>query len=177
MAAALGLCVVARFPDVAAATVNTNKHPVLPYYLLPVIYLGFPSTLLTDCECHIIANTTTTTILKMLSTRDQENLVHGHQQVAASKPLNQSTKSLQPKTPGNRYPKTPLKVPLHDENALTGFGGKTVRGKGLANLGGDKIGTTFDKDAFVTPMGRSTFLVIELLLTFTQGHGQGLLLE
>jgi len=86
----------------------------------------------------------------MLAVRDQENLVHGHQQVAASKPLNQSTRTLQPKTPGNRFPKTPLKIPLQDENAPGGFGGKTIlgtKGKGL-----DK-GGKFDQNAFVTPMG------------------------
>ncbi|KAG0645393.1 hypothetical protein D0Z07_8993 [Hyphodiscus hymeniophilus] len=91
----------------------------------------------------------------MFSTRDQENLVHGHQQVAASKPLNQSTRSLQPKTPGNKYPKTPLKIPLHDENAPAGFGGKSVKGKGLENLATGKK-ATFNKDDFVTPMGPRT---------------------
>ncbi|KAL3418214.1 hypothetical protein PVAG01_09929 [Phlyctema vagabunda] len=84
---------------------------------------------------------------KMLAARDQENLVHGHQQVASSKPLNQGVRTLQPKTPGNRYPKTPLKLPVHDENAPINFGGKSVlatKGKGL------------DKNAFVTPMGPRT---------------------
>jgi len=87
----------------------------------------------------------------MFVARDQENLVHGHQQLAASKPLNHGTKGLQPKTPGNKYPKTPLKVPLNDENAGGGFGGK---GKALENfvLGGKKA--TFDKSAFVTPVGK-----------------------
>ena len=88
----------------------------------------------------------------MLATRDQENLVHGHQQVAASKPLNQSKKGLQPKTPGNRFPKTPLKVPLNDENAPAGLGGKSVKGKGLENLATGKKSATFN-DNFVTPMG------------------------
>lgn len=93
----------------------------------------------------------------MLSARDQENLIHGHQQAALSKPLNQTTRNLPPKTPSNKYPKTPLKVPLHDENAPGGFGGKSVlgtKGKGVENLAkGAKNGTTFDKKAFVTPMG------------------------
>ncbi|ESZ94594.1 hypothetical protein SBOR_5005 [Sclerotinia borealis F-4128] len=84
----------------------------------------------------------------MFAARDQENLVHGHQQVAAAKPHNQGTRSLQPKTPGNRFPKTPLKIPLNDENAPGGYGGKgTVlgtKGKGKG-LGG--------KDAFATPVG------------------------
>ncbi|KAJ8059312.1 hypothetical protein OCU04_012273 [Sclerotinia nivalis] len=88
----------------------------------------------------------------MFAVRDQENLVHGHQQVAASKPLNQTTRSLQPKTPGNKFPKTPLKVPLNDENAPGGIGGKgTVLGTKGKGLGGKDA--TFDKNAFVTPMG------------------------
>jgi len=87
----------------------------------------------------------------MLAVRDQENLVHGHQQVAASKPLNQGVRGLQPKTPGNKHPKTPLKIPLNDENAPTGFG----KGKGLENLVTGKKNATFDKNAFVTPMGMS----------------------
>jgi hypothetical protein len=89
----------------------------------------------------------------MLAARDQENLVHGHQQVAASKPLNQGARGLQPKTPGNRFPKTPLKVPLQDENALGGFGGRSVKGKGLENLATGKKGATFNQSDFVTPMG------------------------
>jgi hypothetical protein len=93
----------------------------------------------------------------MLAARDQENLVHGHQQAAASKPLNQGTRGAPPKTPGNRYPKTPLKIPLHDENAPTGFGQKFVlatKGKGLENMTiGGKKEANFDKNAFVTPSG------------------------
>jgi hypothetical protein len=88
----------------------------------------------------------------MLAVRDQENLVHGQQQVAASKPLNQGIRGLQPKTPGNKYPKTPIRVPLNDENAPTGFG-KTVKGKGLEALVSGKSAATFDKDAFITPLG------------------------
>lgn len=87
----------------------------------------------------------------MLAARDQENLVHGHQQAAASKPLNQITK-----TPGNKYPKTPLKIPLQDENAPAGFGGKSVKGKELEGFAIGKNGKTFDKNAFVTPMGPRT---------------------
>jgi hypothetical protein len=88
----------------------------------------------------------------MLAARDQENLVHGLHQAAASKPLNQSTRGLQPKTPGNKYPKTPLKIPLNDENAPTAIG-KSMKGKGLENLMTGKKSTTFDQNAFVTPMG------------------------
>lgn len=88
----------------------------------------------------------------MFATRDQENVIHGHQQLAASKPLANGTRGLQPKTPGNRHVKTPLKVPLNDENAVGGFAGRTQ--------GGDKFGTgmkkaVLDKHAFITPMGPS----------------------
>jgi len=94
----------------------------------------------------------------MLAAKDQENLVHGHQQAAASKPLNQSTRGIPPKTPRNKYPKTPLKINLNDENEPAGFGGgKSVlgtKGKGLENLvTGGRNGATFDKNAFITPMG------------------------
>lgn len=84
--------------------------------------------------------------------------MHGHQQAAASKPLNQNTRALPPKTPGNKYPRTPLKINLNDENEPAGFGGvKSVlatKGKGLENLvTGGKKGAAFDKNAFVTPLG------------------------
>ncbi|KAL9099738.1 MAG: hypothetical protein Q9163_004804 [Psora crenata] len=77
----------------------------------------------------------------MLAARDQENLIHGHQAVAASKSLNQGTRQLLPKTPGNKVPKTPFNLPLNDEN---GNGGLHAT-KGRANNGGN--------NAFVTPMG------------------------
>ena len=94
----------------------------------------------------------------MLAARDQENLVHGHQQAAAAKPLNQSNRQLAPKTPGKKFPKTPLKVPLNDENGFGGQGGgkfgQRTNGKGNENMmtGGKKMGLS-DKNAFVTPMG------------------------
>ncbi len=87
---------------------------------------------------------------------DQENLVHGHQAAAASKPLNQGTRQLAPKTPG-KVPKTPFKLPLNDENNAGGFGvgkggGKTL-GKGNENMILGPKGGLGDKNAFVTPMG------------------------
>lgn len=96
----------------------------------------------------------------MLAARDQENLVNGHHQVAASKPLNQSVRNLQPKTPGPPS-KTPLRVPLRDENAPGGgLGGKSVKGKGIENmLMTGKKGATFDKSAFVTPMGKKVMFI------------------
>jgi hypothetical protein len=85
----------------------------------------------------------------MLALRDQENLVHTHQTVAASKPLNQGARQLQPKTPGNRAPKTPFKVSLKDENDPLALGRKTVKTIGKRN----ENARPSVKDAFVTPMG------------------------
>ena len=79
----------------------------------------------------------------MLAARDQENLVHGHQTVAASKPLNQGPRQLAPKTPSNKVPKTPFKLPLNDENGNGGLGA------GRTGLNVNKTG----KNAFITPMG------------------------
>lgn len=78
-----------------------------------------------------------------LAARDQENLVHGHLQAAAAKPLNQGIKGLPPKTPGAKAPKTPFKVALNDENAIE-KAGKTGK-KGAIN-----------NDAFITPAGPRT---------------------
>ena len=86
----------------------------------------------------------------MLALRDQENLVHAQQTTAAAKPLNQSLKSLQPKTPGTRAPKTPFKVPLNDENDPLAFGKRTMKTNGNVNGNTAK----FVKDAFVTPLGK-----------------------
>ena len=80
--------------------------------------------------------------------------MHGHQAAAASKPLNQGTRQLAPKTPG-KLPKTPFRVPLNDENAggLVGKMGGRALGKESGNRmsGGKKPGLT---DKFVTPMGK-----------------------
>ena len=92
----------------------------------------------------------------MFAARDQENLVANHQALAAAKPLNQTQNRLAPKTPGNRYPKTPIRMPLNDENIATGFGkGKSIlqtKGKGAENMPTGK--KTLDKNAFITPIGR-----------------------
>ena len=92
----------------------------------------------------------------MLAARDQENLVHGHQAAAASKPLNQGTRQLAPKTPG-KAPKTPFKLPLNDENNAGGpgggKGGLKTHGKGNENMILGAKGGLGDKNAFVTPMG------------------------
>ncbi|KAL8944493.1 MAG: hypothetical protein Q9216_000403 [Gyalolechia sp. 2 TL-2023] len=94
----------------------------------------------------------------MLAARDQENLIHGHQAAAAAKPLNQGTKQAPPKTPGNKTAKTPLRVPLNDENGAAAFGGgKKTIGKGTENaVFGGKQGGRGDVKAFITPMGPRT---------------------
>ncbi|KAH8898509.1 hypothetical protein GQ53DRAFT_742527 [Thozetella sp. PMI_491] len=64
--------------------------------------------------------------------RDQENRVLAHQAAGASK------QQLQAKTPGARFPKTPLKIPLNDENVNKTLGGKSVlqtkNGAGKSNM-------------------------------------------
>lgn len=77
----------------------------------------------------------------MFAARDQENLVSAHQAAASTK-QQATTRGLQPKTPGARYPKTPLKIPLNDENAVRGLGGaKAVLGNK----------TRADQSQWVTP--------------------------
>lgn len=84
---------------------------------------------------------------------DQENLAFSHQAGAAAKQQqSQGIRNLQPKTPGARYPKTPLKIPLNDENATHGLGGKSV----LRAKNNDENITTMGKGGksnFVTPLG------------------------
>ena len=96
----------------------------------------------------------------MFVSRDQENLAHVHHTAAAAKPLNQSIRTLQPKTPGNRAPKTPLRVVLNDENKPLGLNGQKTGLKCVANGNGNEniLQTTrkdgkLDKKAFVTPIG------------------------
>ncbi|KAL2269699.1 hypothetical protein VTJ83DRAFT_1883 [Remersonia thermophila] len=70
---------------------------------------------------------------------------------------NAAKQHLQAKTPGARYPKTPLKVPLNDENAARVFNGKSVLGGKSNNenaltvgKGGNGLGKS-GKMAMVTP--------------------------
>jgi hypothetical protein len=86
--------------------------------------------------------------------KDQENLAFSHQAGAAAKQQqqNQAFRTLQPKTPGARYPKTPLKIPLNDENATHGLGGKSI----LRPKNNNENITTMGKggkSSFVTPLG------------------------
>lgn len=56
----------------------------------------------------------------MASIYDQENITTSHQTLAANKPLNQTIKALQPKTPGNNL-KTPFRA-RNDENTFVNVG-------------------------------------------------------
>ncbi|KAK5113912.1 hypothetical protein LTR85_010445 [Meristemomyces frigidus] len=92
----------------------------------------------------------------MFATRgNNENAIYDQQTAAASKPLNQGVKGLAPKTPGNKAPKTPFKVPLNDENAAFGNGKTSGKGKdgGLFAKG---EGGKAERSAFVTPAGPRT---------------------
>ena len=78
----------------------------------------------------------------------------------AKQQQNQGIRQLQPKTPGARYPKTPLKVPLNDENANHGLGKSVLGGRSrganenIVTIG--KGGKGADKSNWVTPLGKNT---------------------
>jgi hypothetical protein len=91
-----------------------------------------------------------TSAMATLAARDQENLVHNLQAGTAGKSLSAGLKGLNAKTPANKAPKTPFKIPLNDENGVT-KGGKGTLGKGLAT--GKKEGK-LESNAFVTPAGK-----------------------
>ncbi|KAF2810411.1 uncharacterized protein BDZ99DRAFT_443146 [Mytilinidion resinicola] len=96
--------------------------------------------------------------MEFAAASDQENLVHGFQTAAAAKPLNQGLKGYGAKTPGNKAPKTPFKIPLNDENAPFRAGKSVLKTNGKGNqdfLGGGK-GGDLDKNAFITPAGPRT---------------------
>ena len=92
--------------------------------------------------------------MNILSTRDQENFIHGQQQVAAAKPLNHGVRGLAPKTPGNNGFKTinngnkTVRRQREDENVAPG--GKTVKGA---------------KATFVTPIGIQSQLSTPISMT------------
>jgi len=93
--------------------------------------------------------------MDVLAVNDQENLTRNLHAGAAGKSLNAGLKGFNAKTPGNRAPKTPFKIPLNDENAFKA--GKSVmktNGKGNENmLMTMKKGSKLDDNAFVTPAG------------------------
>ncbi|KAK7425485.1 hypothetical protein QQZ08_008050 [Neonectria magnoliae] len=76
--------------------------------------------------------------------RGQENLVHSHQVPSKQ----------QAKTPGARYPKTPSRFPRNDENAPTGFTGKTGLGGPRQFGGSDKSAMKANgaRQALMTPL-------------------------
>ncbi|KAI0408167.1 hypothetical protein F4802DRAFT_550828 [Xylaria palmicola] len=75
----------------------------------------------------------------MLATRDQENLAASHQHGAAAKQQQgQAGRALAPKTPGAKFSKTPMKIPLNDENGARAMTSKAFKGG--------------DKSDFITPM-------------------------
>jgi hypothetical protein len=98
-----------------------------------------------------------TAAMATLAAHDQENAVRSLQLGPGGKPLATGSKSFNAKTPGNKAPKTPFKVPLNDENDFT-RGGKSVlqtKGKGSENLlMTSKKGGKLDANAFMTPAGK-----------------------
>ncbi|KAF2265678.1 hypothetical protein CC78DRAFT_532341 [Lojkania enalia] len=97
--------------------------------------------------------------MDILAANDQENLVHNLQAGAAAKPLNAGLKGFNAKTPGNKAPKTPFKVPLNDENAQARAGKSVLKASGKQNenlLMASKKGGKVDASAFVTPAGPRT---------------------
>jgi len=99
----------------------------------------------------------------MFAVRDQENLVHAQQTAAAAKPMNQGVRQIPPKTPANKAPKTPFRLPLNDENAgaAGGFGKSgglksVMKGNKSAMAGGKKkvLMDENENDNFITPMGK-----------------------
>jgi hypothetical protein len=123
-----------------------NKSITVSPFLLTIVDSHFYTTT-TQCQ---------SAAMEFLAANDQENLVHGFQTAAAAKPLNQGLKGYGSKTPGNKAPKTPFKIPLNDENAPF-KGGKSVlktNGKGNQDFLGGGKGGDLDKNAFITPAGK-----------------------
>lgn len=95
-----------------------------------------------------------TAAMATLAAHDQENAVRSLQVGPGGKPLNAAAKSFGSKTPANKAPKTPFKLPLNDENNFT-RGGKQD-GKGSLFMTTQK-GGKLDASAFVTPAGMRCF--------------------
>ncbi|CBX90287.1 hypothetical protein IAQ61_001780 [Plenodomus lingam] len=94
-----------------------------------------------------------------LAANDQENAVRHLQAGGAGKSLNAGLKGFNAKTPGNKAPKTPFKVPLNDENAVNKAGKSVLKtnSKGNENLlFTSQKGAKLDANAFVTPAGPRT---------------------
>lgn len=96
--------------------------------------------------------------MAILAANDQENAVRHLHASAAGKSLNAGLKGYNAKTPGNKAPKTPFKVPLNDENAVNKAGKSVLKANGKANenlLVTGKKGVKLDENAFITPAGES----------------------
>jgi hypothetical protein len=77
-----------------------------------------------------------------LAAHDQENAIRNISIGPGGKPLNTGSKGLGAKTPGNKAPKTPFKVPLNDENVFKQAGKSVLKTNGKGN-----------ENAFLTPAG------------------------
>jgi hypothetical protein len=77
-----------------------------------------------------------------LAAHDQENAIRNISIGPGGKPLNAGAKGLGAKTPGNKAPKTPFKIPLNDENVFKQAGKSVLKTNGKGN-----------DNAFVTPAG------------------------
>ncbi|KAF1914907.1 hypothetical protein BDU57DRAFT_453586 [Ampelomyces quisqualis] len=80
-----------------------------------------------------------------LAAHDQENAIRNISIGPGGKPLNAGVKGLGAKTPGNKAPKTPFKVPLNDENVIKQAGKSVLKNTGKGN-----------ENAFLTPAGPRT---------------------
>ncbi|KAI1498579.1 hypothetical protein F5X99DRAFT_393226 [Biscogniauxia marginata] len=104
----------------------------------------------------------------MLAARNQENLVYSHQNGAALKQQQQGQRT--------KYPNTPIKVPLKDENAAHAIGGaKSVlgaRSRGNENAMTSKGQKGLDKSNFVTPMPSRSRAVLGDKTTNAKAKGQ-----
>jgi hypothetical protein len=77
-----------------------------------------------------------------LAAHDQENAIRNISIGPGGKPLNAGSKGPGAKTPGNKAPKTPFKVPLNDENVFKQAGKSVLKTNGKGN-----------ENAFLTPAG------------------------
>jgi hypothetical protein len=96
-----------------------------------------------------------TAAMATLAAHDQENAVRSLQVGPGGKPLNAAAKSFGSKTPANKAPKTPFKLPLNDENNFTRGGKQDAKGSLFMTT---QKGGKLDASAFVTPAGMRCLL-------------------
>lgn len=124
-----------------AAPNAVNRRPTLPTS--------------TNIDYHTTANRSihVTAAMATLAAHDQENAVRNIAIGPSGKPMNAGIKGLGAKTPGNKAPKTPFKIPLNDENVFKQAG--KANGKGAENLLKTSLkGGKLDENAFITPAGK-----------------------